>query len=797
MTRHYRSLISHSNIAVLAAGTALTLVSPVLASTQDPKYQATDASSPAPTFAFTSARDVPTLETVVSTAEWLKQAPGVSTITTEDIERNPITNDISELVRKQPGVNLTGNTSTGQRGNNRQINIRGMGPENTLILVDGKPILSRDSVRMSVQGERDTRGDSNWVPAEAIESIEVLRGPAAVRYGSGAAGGVVNIRTKVSTAQKTNVSVFTNVPKDSSEGGTKRVNIVSSGPISDAFSYRVYGSFNETDNDDLNINPNADQNAAGVGFMKQSNLIAGREGLKNRDLSGRLTYLFSPNQRVDLDASWSRQGNKFAADSLNAVAPTVSTAPYDPASRASTKVDPRYLDLVGKETNRITRSNIALTHFGRYSFGNSESYVQYEHTANERYAESLGGVSEGSIEFPLKWNKTRLSNLSAKSEFNVPLHLGVEQMLTAGVDYRSESMNDPGSIRVDLEPGFSGNSIPISAAARTSKSTSKLFGAYLEDNIYVTDALVLTPGVRYNHDDRFGGTTTPSLNASWQITEQFTLKGGIARAYKAPNLYQLNPNYVYNSAGIGCWQQIGPCYVIGNPGLKPEISINKEIGLSFRNDAGWAMSLTYFHNSYRNRIGSGRGVLSSIEGEPNFWDPAGPRARYLLQQWENSGPATVAGVEGSLVVPLHETLTWSSNFTYMSKSEDDQGQPLSLIPKHTINTWLDWQATPLLGFSLGVTNYGKTQPRKLNLLTGRPENDIDLPAFYGDPLAIQPRRAYTLVNLGVNYRINSTLRLKAGVKNLLDKQLKRTHNVGANSYNEPGLSYYIGLNASF
>ena len=34
--------------------------------------------------------------------------------------------------------NLTGNSSTGQRGNKRQIDIRGMGPENTLILVDGK-----------------------------------------------------------------------------------------------------------------------------------------------------------------------------------------------------------------------------------------------------------------------------------------------------------------------------------------------------------------------------------------------------------------------------------------------------------------------------------------------------------------------------------------------------------------------------------------------------------------------------------------------------------------------------------
>ena len=71
-----------------------------------------------------------------------------------------------------------------------------MGPENTLILIDGKPVTSRNSVRYGWRGERDTRGDSNWVPADAIESIEVIRGPAAARMGNGAMGGVVNIKTK-------------------------------------------------------------------------------------------------------------------------------------------------------------------------------------------------------------------------------------------------------------------------------------------------------------------------------------------------------------------------------------------------------------------------------------------------------------------------------------------------------------------------------------------------------------------------------------------------------------------------
>ena len=85
--------------------------------------------------------EVTVLETVVLSAEkQLKQAPGVSTITSTDLQRQPPANDLSEIIRRMPGVNLTGTSASGQRGNQRQIDIRGMGPENTLILIDGKPV---------------------------------------------------------------------------------------------------------------------------------------------------------------------------------------------------------------------------------------------------------------------------------------------------------------------------------------------------------------------------------------------------------------------------------------------------------------------------------------------------------------------------------------------------------------------------------------------------------------------------------------------------------------------------------
>ncbi len=55
---------------------------------------------------------------------------------------------------------------------------------------------------------------------------------------------------------------------------------------------------------------------------------------------------------------------------------------------------------------------------------------------------------------------------------------------------------------------------------------------------------MLTPALRFDHHSIVGNNWSPSLNLSQELTDDWTLKLGIARAYKAPNLYQLNPNYI-------------------------------------------------------------------------------------------------------------------------------------------------------------------------------------------------------------------------------------------------------------
>ena len=190
-----------------------------------------------------------------------------------------------------PGVNLTGNSTSGQRGNNRQIDIRGMEPENTLILIDDVPVTSRNSVRLGWRGERDTRGDSNWVPPEMIDHIEVIRGPAAARYGNGAAGGVVNIITKKDTPQwHGSWNTYFNVPQHDEEGATKRTNFSLSGPLGDDVTFRLYGGLAKTQADALYINQGHE--AARTGSYAGS-VPAGREASVNKDINAMIHWAFA------------------------------------------------------------------------------------------------------------------------------------------------------------------------------------------------------------------------------------------------------------------------------------------------------------------------------------------------------------------------------------------------------------------------------------------------------------------------------------------------------------------------
>ena len=122
-------------------------------------------------------------------SQQIKEAPAsISVISGDELTKDSFTS-LHSIAQKVPGVNVVG----GEDGAASGISIRGMEKSQTLVLIDGKRVNSSSANPKGGAGDMN----SNFIPpAEAIERIEVIRGPMSSLYGSDAVGGVINIITK-------------------------------------------------------------------------------------------------------------------------------------------------------------------------------------------------------------------------------------------------------------------------------------------------------------------------------------------------------------------------------------------------------------------------------------------------------------------------------------------------------------------------------------------------------------------------------------------------------------------------
>ena len=141
--------------------------------------------SPAASSADPAATQVVGLDPILVTARGttcpVSLTPGgAGVITTEEIEQvQPMS--VTDVTERIPGVEKTSDSPWGS-----DINIRGLGRNNVIFLVDG----------CRVNTATDINGRFGLVNLDDIERIEVLKGPVSALYGSGAMGGVVNVITR-------------------------------------------------------------------------------------------------------------------------------------------------------------------------------------------------------------------------------------------------------------------------------------------------------------------------------------------------------------------------------------------------------------------------------------------------------------------------------------------------------------------------------------------------------------------------------------------------------------------------
>lgn len=152
----------------------------------------------------------------------VEDAPAsVTVIGREELEKGAFTS-LEDALRGVQGVTVTGVSAE------KDIQIRGLSGQYTLILVDGRR-----------QGTRESRpnGSSGWEqslipPITAIERIEIVRGPMSSLYGADAMGGVINIITRPTPAEWTgSVSLEGTIPGNDADGGEGQGSFYAAGPL--------------------------------------------------------------------------------------------------------------------------------------------------------------------------------------------------------------------------------------------------------------------------------------------------------------------------------------------------------------------------------------------------------------------------------------------------------------------------------------------------------------------------------------------------------------------------------------
>ena len=155
-----------------------------------------------------------------------KSGKVITKITTEDLKMKQ-GQSVATILNSVAGVEINGSQSAA--GKNLGYYIRGGKSNQVLILIDGIPVTDASGISLEY--------DLRLLPAEQVESIEIMKGASSTLYGTGAATGVINIRLKKSGKNAIQGNGYWNVgtyntaatskyyPQDSNQGFSVNGNV--------------------------------------------------------------------------------------------------------------------------------------------------------------------------------------------------------------------------------------------------------------------------------------------------------------------------------------------------------------------------------------------------------------------------------------------------------------------------------------------------------------------------------------------------------------------------------------------
>ena len=192
---------------------------------------------------------------------------------------------------------------------------------------------------------------------------------------------------------------------------------------------------------------------------------------------------------------------------------------------------------------------------------------------------------------------------------------------------------------------------------------------FAQDEIALSDTLMLTAGLRADHHAIFGSEVSPRAYLVWEASPALVVKGGFGHAFKAPTLKQISPNYVGAE---------GPHTFAGNGNIRPESSNSFEVGADWQVAPAWSLRATLFNTEVKDLITY---RLLRTEGVRRFY------------QYDNVDAARIRGLEAGMTWNVTRQMAWSNDLTLLHTRDKSTGKKLADRPSTSLTSRLEWQGS--------------------------------------------------------------------------------------------------------
>ncbi|NNM61144.1 MAG: TonB-dependent receptor [Steroidobacteraceae bacterium] len=527
----------------------------------------------------------------------------IDVLTPQDITATGATNLAQALRVLLPSFNFPQPSVTDATDATQPAQLRGLSPDQTLVLVDGKRQHTTSIVNVNgTLGRGSSPVDLNAIPISAIDHIEVLRDGAAAQYGSDAIAGVINIILKHGPNHGS--ASLTGGQYDQGDGRTWQGGADAGVAIGSRGWVRL--SIDGEHQDPTN-RAGPDPRFPTDPTYGKVTFHYGLPQLKAEQAALNLQYDFTPqvelyafslfNHRDVSAGGFFRSLSQYATSTPSAAA----TYPngYLPIENSAINDDSEVVGLRGKVLG------------WHYDISANTGGNSWQLHTTDTFNYSLGASSPTSFYIGKLSNRQNIVNADFTRNFR-PSVLRNPLTVAWGLEYRHEKFTiengDSASYYgagAQVYPGYQ----PGDAGTHTRSDRA----VYVDFENDLTDKLSVGLAVRNEHFSDFGNTTSEKLSGRFAFNHVVAIRATASTGFRAPSLQQeyyssTAINFVNTGNGnvpytIRTFPVTDPAAIaLGAQPLRPEKSRNFSVGVVLTPSSGFYTTLDLYQITIDNRI---------------------------------------------------------------------------------------------------------------------------------------------------------------------------------------------------